>query len=159
MIEKLTYDNRCIYSPGGFLTCDRDHLCNGCPKIPASAQLRNAPPGMPMLDWRDAAPDTPSAGNGNYWHKPVILTPGVLKRKCNVPENPAYQILFCTDGSGVFKCNPAGEIDGYLLIDRQIKLTVARSECYGLPTRQCADRLDSVFSMELCRLLGYKKII
>ena len=144
----------CTKFPHGYVRCENFHLCSIC-EVADRVRKSNfqATSKLPTFDWRDALPQTPARGGENWYGKPVILSLEALDR-LKIERHLINQIMVAYDGPGCFKRNEAGEIDGFLLCDKQKKITVNRKECFGIPTQQAARKYDEYFYLGLCKLLG-----
>ena len=145
----------CKHFPFGYVFCENYYLCEHCE---FAHRLRvSRPANIPLFDWRDALPQTPSYNAENWYRKPVILSPDALRR-LGIECRAINQIIIAMDGPGVFKKNVSGEIDGVLLSDRQRHIIVIRSECYGIPSRKTAERFDELFYLGLLKFYDSKSI-
>ncbi len=145
----------CKHFPSGYVRCDNFYLCDRCE---LADRLRvSRPPNIPLFDWRDALPQTPSYNGENWYHKPVILSPDAMRR-LGIECRTINQIMIALDGPGMFKKNVAGEIDGVLLRDSRKHITVTRLECYGIPSRKTAERFDELYFLELLKFYDSKGI-
>ena len=145
----------CKYFPSGYVRCMNSYNCSRCE---FADRLRlSRPPNIPLFDWRDALPQTPSYNGENWYMKPVILMPDTLRR-LGVECITINQIMIALDGPGMFKKNVAGEIDGVLLRDPRKHITVTRLECYGIPSRKTAERYDELYFLELLKFYDSKGI-
>ncbi len=143
----------CSKFPSGYVRCEYNRLCSVCEladRLRKNKQTQTA--NLALFDWRDARSQTPSGGGENWYNQPVILTPAAMRR-LKIEDHLMNQIMIAKDGPGVFKKNVAGEIDGYLLCDKSRYITVARSECFGIPTEKAAILYDEYFFFDLCRIL------
>ena len=152
-----TFSEFCYKFPNGYVRCENSHICESCTVADRVRQNKHvATSTLPLFYWRDALRQTPSTGGENWYGKPVILSPEAMDR-LKIERHLMNQIMIAYDGPGCFKKNVAGEIDGFLLCDRQKKITVIRSECYGIPTESAAIRYDDAFFLGLCKLLKIER--
>ena len=151
------WSTHCLHFPGGYLVCENGHCCFACE---VADRLRieklRARTDFTLLSYRDALPQTASSGGDNWYGKPIILSPEALSKR-KIDPHLINQIFIAKDGPGVFKQNPAGEIDGYLLYKKHISFTVSRAECYGVPTPRAAAYYDDCFFLGLCKLLKIER--
>ena len=142
--------NSCIRFPTGYVDCVSGFRCESCEFAERLRhdRLKN----VPLFGWRDALPQTETYGGQTWYRRPVLLSPEAMK-KHGIEPLTINQVFICEDGPGMFKRNPAGEIDGYLLCNRLERFTVMRSECYGIPTLRAAEKYDEYFFLGLVKLL------
>ena len=142
-------ENLCTHFPSGYVKCVNYYNCTLCE---LADRLRNSRPlNVPLFDWRDALPQTPAWNAENWYKRPVILSPDAMRR-LGIELRTINQIMIAYDGPGVFKKNVAGEIDGFLLCDKNKHITVTRSECFGIPTQRAAARYDELYLLGLSKL-------
>lgn len=153
--EYARQEGFCENFPTGYVKCMNNYICSCCDL--ADRLRRSRPPNIPLFDWRDALPQTPSYNGENWYNLPVILMPDAMRR-LGIECRAINQIMIAYDGPGVFKRNVSGEIDGFLLCDRQKHITVIRSECYGIPSRKTAERYDELYFLGLSKFYDTKGI-
>ena len=152
MMEYLSRRNKfirgeCYHFPSGYVMCENNYCCSSCAM---AARIRRNKTDLPLFCDRDALRQTPAGGGQTFYRKPVILCPSAMDR-LGLEPLLINQIMIATDGPGVFVKNVVGMIDGYLFCDPTKKISVIRSECYGIPTPGAAKKYDEYFFLGLLR--------
>ena len=141
----------CYHFPSGYVACENNFCCNSCMMAERLRQnTQRTRKDLPLFDHRDCLKQTPKGGGESFYRMPVVLSPSAMERLGLEPVL-INQIVIALTGSGCFKQNPVGPIDGYLLNDRSRSITVYRSECLGVPTPGAAKRYDDYFFLGLLR--------
>ena len=151
MYKSINYKGKCaLLHPCGDIECRLNYHCDYCETAFIIRQNKRVETiaDDQLFRWSDALKMTPK-GDGLSWYKrPVILKPDTMRR-LNIPVNLINQIFFCDSGSGVFACNPAGMIDGFLVIDRQERHILSRHDVYGVPNASAMQRYKDLFGIDL----------
>ena len=108
----------------------------------------SVPADEPLMTWRDALKMTPKANGSNFYHRTVILKPEAMAR-LGIKNTLINQIFYCEGGSGVFACNPAGMIDGFLVADRNERHTITRHDVFGVPNELAVERYFDLYGINI----------
>lgn len=85
-----------------------------------------------LLLWdRHVYPQTPHYHAADWYRRILLLKIKALERY-GIPADIEHQMFYATGGPGCRKDRPVGEIDGYLVCNRQ-EVTFLRSDFYGIP--------------------------
>lgn len=151
MFDRINYKGKCaLLHPYGVVDCDCNYHCDLCflaydiRKNKREQRLDDAL----LFSWRDTLKMTPKGGGLNWYRRPVILKPDSMRAK-GITVNLINQILFCDDGSGCFACNPAGMVDGFLVIDRKERYTFTRHDIYGVPNEAAVAKYYELYGIDL----------
>lgn len=139
----------CEQLPNGYLICEQYGQCDRCEVADRIRGENKIKKDVPLFDWRDALPQTPS-GCKDFCGMPLILKPSAMER-LRIEPFLINQIMIAIPSPGCLPSNPAGEIDGYLLCDPRRSFTVSRMECYGVPNTAAVKRFDEIYFLRLCR--------
>ena len=152
MYEALKYNGNCrLLHPYAKVVCRLDYHCDYCDvaaRIHQNKREQTSDNNEPLFTWRDALKMTPKAQGSNFYRRSVILKPESMSR-LGIKPNLINQIFFCDGGSGMFACNPAGMIDGYLVSDRKERYTITRHDVYGVPNDSAVQRYFDLFGIDL----------
>ena len=101
-----------------------------------------------LFDHRDVLPHTPKGGGSDWYKRPVILKPDAMRRE-GITVNLINQIMFADGGSGVFKHNPSGMVDGFLVVRKTERYTFFRNDIYGVPNEAAARRYYELYRIKI----------
>ena len=141
----------CYHFPSGYVDCENNFCCLSCPLAERLRQnTQRVRTDLILFDHRDVLRQTPKGGGENFYRMPIVLSAAAMER-LNIEPILINQIMIAVTGSGCFKRNPVGPIDGFLLNDRSRLITVYRNECIGIPTPGAAKKYDDYFFLGLLR--------
>ena len=147
----------CYHFPSGYVSCENSFCCSSCAMAERLRQnTQRVRTDLPLFDYRDTLRQTPKGGGECFYRMPVILSVGA-KERLRIEPVLINQIMIAENGSGCFKQNPSGPVDGYLLNDRSRSITVYRMECLGVPTPGAAKKYDEYFFLGLLRFYKDRK--
>ena len=152
MYRSVNYNGYCrLLHPYAKVVCHLDYRCEYCDvaaRIQQNKREQTLDVDEPLFTCRDALKMTPKANGSDFYFRPVILKPESMTR-LGIKSNLINQIFFCDGGSGIFPCNPAGMIDGYLVSDRKERFTITRHDVYGVPNGSAVQRYFDLFGINL----------
>lgn len=153
MYKNLNYNGKCrLLYPYSDVVCRMNYNCDYCSLAfdIRRNQRQNDSEDNVLFTWRDALKMTPKSNGLTFYRRPVILKPESMSR-LGIKVNLINQIFFCDGGSGVFACNPAGMIDGYLVSDRKERYTITRHDVFGVPNEAAVQRYFDLYGINLSK--------
>ena len=127
-----------------FYMCDYCDVCHRIRQIKACEELNDSL----LFDWHDVLPMTPKGGGSDFYKRPVILKPESMRR-VGMKVNLINQLFYADGGSGCFKHNPSGMVDGYILLNAADRYTFFRNDFYGVPNESAVKRFKSLYGKNI----------
>ena len=150
----LGKDHYCPHFLGGYVECYPPRHCSRCDfadRIRYDTAEKNK--AELLFTGKDVLRQTEKGGGADWWHFPIILTEEAMDR-LHIEKNLYYQIAIADGGPGVFLKNRFGYLDIHLLADPRKKYVISRGDAYGIPTAKAVRRYDSLFFMDLHKVIN-----
>ena len=159
MNKTLKFNGYCrMLLPHAFVECKQGYTCDYCDlgvNIRLNKSREELDKGL-LFTWRDAISQTGKYGCADWYKKVIILKPEAMRR-AGIPVNLINQLFYAVGGSGVFKHNPSGMIDGYPVLQivglpssfEKKEYTFFRNDFYGVPNEAAVKMYESLYKIKI----------
>ena len=151
MYKRISADGNCIFLlPYTKVVCHYSYLCDCCEVYYRFKRIKmnECLDVKDLFGWRDVLGTTPKSGGADWYRRSVVLKPEAMRNK-GITVNLINQVFYAKDGSGVFKHNPSGMIDGYLCADPKKEYTFFRNDFYGVISDSAKKRYEGLYGIKL----------